>query len=439
VRRLLAALAGLCVAATASAAMLDHAERGTVDGIDLVTYRTDVKDVVVVLGALPAGDAFAESGNLAVPTLLGMMLDRGTRTLDQFAIAQALESVGAEISFGVGTQSLEIRAKCLKKDLPLVTGLIAAELRTPALAPQEFAKAKQQFIGLLQESLDNTDSRAQEEFARAVFPAGSPNRPHKIEEFIAAAKSATLDEIKAFHAAYYGPAHFTLVMVGDVDMASAREPLDKSFSGWTGGHDYLTGPPPVPAAAASEVKVTISDKTSVSVILGQATGLRYKDHDALALRVATAALGHGFTGRLMASVRDREGLTYDIGANVVDDTLTGGAWELTATFAPTLLAKGVAASRRELQSWWKDGLTAKELSLRKQGLIGGYQVGLSTTGGLASTILNTLLRGYDLAWLDAYPKAVDALTLAEVNAAINTHLNPDTMVLVESGSFPPSP
>jgi zinc protease len=198
--------------------------------------------------------------------------------------------------------------------------------------------------------------------------------------------------------------------------------------------------PAKPAAptSAREVSVPLAEKPSVTVIIGQATGLRYKDHDALALRVATAALGHGFTGRLMASVRDKEGLTYDIGSNVVDDTLTGGAWELTATFAPTLLGKGIAASRRELQNWWQDGLTAKELSLRKQGLIGGYEVGLSTTGGLASTILNSLLRGYDLAWLDEYPRAVDALTLEEVNAAIKSHLNPATMVLVESGTFAPA-
>jgi zinc protease len=437
-KRLIGVLACLGCAATASASMAEHVERTTVDGIDLVTYQSDVKDVVVIVGALPAGDAFANSGNIAVPTLLGMMLDRGTRTLDQFAIAQKLESVGAEISFGVGTQSLEVRAKCLKKDLALVIGLIGAELRTPALAPQEFAKAKQQFIGLLQQSLDSTDARSQEEFARAVFAEGSPNRPHTIEEFIAAAKAASIEQLRAFHSAYYGPAHFTLVMAGDVTMATAREPVDQAFAGWTGGHDYETGMTAAAPRTASEVKVTISEKTSVSVILGQATGLRYKDRDALALRVATAALGHGFTGRLMASVRDKEGLTYDIGANVVDDTLTGGAWELTATFAPALLAKGVAASRRELQTWWQDGLTAQELALRKQGLVGGYQVGLSTTGGLASAILNTLLRGYDLTWLDEYPKAVDALTLADVNAAIKNHLDPSTMVLVEAGTFAPA-
>ena len=81
--------------------------------------------------SLPAGDAMAESGNIAIPTLSGMMLDRGTKSLDKFAIAEKLDNVGAEISFSVGTQSLEIRAKCLRKDLPLIIELIAAELRTP--------------------------------------------------------------------------------------------------------------------------------------------------------------------------------------------------------------------------------------------------------------------------------------------------------------------
>jgi zinc protease len=137
------------VSAAAAANVADHSSRSQVGGIDVVTYRTDVKDVVVILGSLPAGDAMAEPGNIAIPTLTGMMLDRGTTSLDKFAIAEKLDNVGAEIAFSVGTQSVEVRAKCLKKDLPLIVGLIAAELRTPALQAQEFVKAKQQFIGAL--------------------------------------------------------------------------------------------------------------------------------------------------------------------------------------------------------------------------------------------------------------------------------------------------
>ncbi len=161
-----------CVVASSSvwANMADNSHRSNSAGIDLITYQTQVKQVVVILGSLPAGDAMAgASDNIAIPTLTGMMLDRGTKTLDKFAIAEQLDNVGAEISFEVGTQSLEIRAKCLNKDLPLVLGLLASELRSPAFAAAEFAKAKQQFIGSLQESLQNTDgARAGSVFARDI-------------------------------------------------------------------------------------------------------------------------------------------------------------------------------------------------------------------------------------------------------------------------------
>jgi zinc protease len=422
------------VSGTAAANVAEHSQRAQVAGIDLITYHTDVKDVVVILGSLPAGDAMAEPGNIAVPTLVGMMLDRGTKSLDKFAIAGQLDDVGAEIAFSVGTQSLEIRAKCLKKDVPLVTGLIAAELRAPALQQQEFNKAKQQFIGALEASAQNTEARAREAFGGAAFPPGHPNRPHSVTDYEDAAKSATLEEVKAFHAKYYGPAHLTLAVVGDVDAPATQTAIGTAFSGWSGGQDYVRPAAPAVLKKARELTVPLADKPSVSVIIGQPTGLRYKDPDALALRVGTAILGSGFTGRLMGVVRDKEGLTYNISAAVSEDSIVDGVWDISASFAPALLDKGIASTRRELDKWWKDGVTGEELAARKQGLVGGYLVSLSTTAGLAQAILTDIQRGYDVTRLDDFPASVNALTRDQVNSAIKNHLNPGAMVLVEAGS-----
>jgi zinc protease len=437
VTRCCALIALLLASAAAAAGVADQGRRAAVAGVDVITYHTDVKNVVVVLGSLPAGDAMAEPGNIAIPTLAGMMLDRGTTSLDKFAIAEQLDNVGAEIAFSVGVQSVEIRAKCLKKDLPLIIGLIAAELRSPALQPQEFSKAQQQFIGALQASAQNTEARAQEVFGRAVYPQGHPNRPHTVTEYEAAAKKATLEELKAFHAKYYGPAHMTLVVVGDVAAAEAQAEVGRAFGGWSGGEDYVRPAVPATLPAAREISVTLADKPSVSVIIGQPTGLRYKDPDALALRVGTAIFGSGFTGRLMGAVRDREGLTYNISAAVSDDSIVDGKWDIAASFAPALLEKGIASTRRELQRWWKDGINEDELTSRKQGLIGGFRVGLSTTMGLASAILTNVQRGYDLSRLEEFPDAVNALTRDEINSAIKKHLNPNKMVLVKAGSIAP--
>jgi zinc protease len=428
-------LALLAIAAPAAANMADQAHRSRVGGIDLITYRSNVKDVVIIIGALPAGDAMVDSGNIAIPTLSGMMLDRGTKLLDKFSIAEKLDNVGAEISFTVGVQSLEIRAKCLRRDLPLIIDTLAAELRTPALLVGEFNKAKEQFIGELDASLQDSSALASEAFGRAVFPEGHPNRSHTLKEYIAAARTANLEELKAFQAKYYGPAHMTLVVAGDVTDADTQADITKAFAGWSGGQDYLRTAKPA-APAASEITVPLADKPSVNVLFGQASGLRYSDPDNLPLRVGTAILGRGFTGRLMSTVRDKEGLTYNIGASMGDDSVVDGVWEVSASFAPALLSKGVESTRREVSKWWKEGVTEPELASRKQGVIGGYFVSLSTTLGLAETILANAQRGYDPSWLDAFPKAVKALTREQVNAAIRAHINPSTMVLVEAGSLP---
>jgi zinc protease len=432
--RYLAFTACLAAASNGWANMGDNSHRSLTAGIDLITYQTSVKQVVIIVGALPAGDAMSGSDNIAIPTLTGMMLDRGTKTLDKFAIAKQLDDVGAEMSFGVGEQSLEIRAKCLKKDLPLVLRLMAAELREPAMLASEFTKARQQFIGTLQESMHNTEERAREAFARAIFPDGHPNRPHSLEEFLTAAKSVTLDQAKKFHARYYGPAHLTLVLAGDVPAADAQAEIAKDFAGWTGGQDYIHPAKPATSPGPSQVVVPLKDKPSVSVILGQPTGLRYRDPDALPLRVGTAVLGRGFTGRLMRIVRDKEGLTYNIDAEVTEDSIADGAWDISASFAPALLDKGLASTRRVLDAWWQEGVTEDELAVRKQGILGTYLVGLATTRGIASIILTTVQRGYDLDWLDAYPHMIQALTRDQVNKAIRTHLDPSTMVLIEAGS-----
>jgi zinc protease len=430
------ALALLGASLPAAADMAQHAERSTVAGIDVVTYHTEVKEVIDIVGYLPAGDAMAGTGNAALPTLMGMMLDRGTRTQDQFSIATQLEEVGAEITFNVGAQSLQFEAKCLKKDLPLVMSLLALQLRSPAFLPAEFAKVKEQYIGMLQNSFHSTEARARETLARALFAAGHPNRRATIEELLAAAKSATLKDLQAFHAKYYGPAHLTVVLVGDVSMEVAASDIGKDFGGWSGGQDFLRTEDATPVSPpASPIQVPIAGKTSVSVLLGQRTLLRYRDPDALALRIGTAIAGRGFTGRLTTSVRDKQGLTYDIGAGLADDSLADGIWVMDASFAPALLERGIGAARSTLQTWWQDGVTDKELAACKQGLIGSYYVGLSTNQGLGRAIVFALQRGYDLTWLDAYPRAVQALTRDQVNAAIRAHLTPATMVLVEAGTF----
>ena len=434
--KVLALLAVLAAPALAATRIAEHVTRERVAGIDVIIYPTSIKDVISIESALPAGDAVVGEGNIALPTLTMWMLDRGTTTEDQFAVAAKLDAVGADVRFRTTSQTLRVSARMLKKDLPLVMGLIAEQLRDPAFKAEEFEKVKQQFEGWIEQYTFDTEYRAAVSFSRLAFPLGHPNRQYSMDEYRAALKTATLDDVKAYHRGRYGPAHMTLIVVGDADPTLVRKQVETAFAGWTGGEPPPQHSVPATLTAARTEAVQLAGKTSVSVVLGAPTGLQYRDPDALALRMGTAVLGNGWTGRLMGRVRDQQGLTYSIRAYLADDTFSDGSWQVDASFAPQLLDSGVAATRHEIESWWKGGITQKELTAWKEGLIGNFRLSLATTGGMAYALLLAVQRGCDISWLDEYPSAINALTTSQVNAAIKKHVDPNRLVLVEAGTVP---
>jgi zinc protease len=418
---------------THAAEISKHIVRTSVGGIDVIACPTEIKDVVTIAGALPAGDALA-TDNIAIASLAGMMLDKGTESMDKFAAAKKLDQVGAQLRFSVGEQALSIRARSLKADLPLVLRIMADELRHPAFSAGEVAKAKIELSGTIQQRTDSTEYRAREAFSRALFPAGHPNRQPSLDEWHSAIDKASMAELKKFHQQFYGPSHMVLVLVGDLDIPKIKAEIKRDFGGWSGGVPYRSAPKATAPNAPVDHVVFLAAKTSVTVLAGEATGLQYRDADSLPLRLGVAIFGSGFTGRLMSTVRDKEGLTYNITASVVDDTFDDGDWRINATFAPSLLDKGIASTQRELQRWWKDGVTLPELEARKNALVGSFQVGLATTDGMADTLLATVQRGLALIWVDEYPRRVEAVTLDQVNGAIRRYVDPAKLVIIRAGS-----
>jgi zinc protease len=153
--------------------------------------------------------------------------------------------------------------------------------------------------------------------------------------------------------------------------------------------------------------------------------------------MATSVLGGGFfSARLLDIIRNREGLTYGIVALLGAGSYCDGAWSIRGAFAPELLDQGLNSTIRELQRFHEAGLTAGELETFKTTLTGSYKVALSTTAGLASALFDALQSGREPAWLDEYPLHLQTLTLEEVNAAVQTVLDPATMVIVKAGSLP---
>jgi zinc protease len=405
-------------------------------GIDVILCPSALPEVVTLYGSLPAGTAQAGPDNPSLPALTGLMLDQGAAGRTKAAIAQDLEEVGASLSFSTGPQALEIRAQCLRPDVPRVLALLAAQLRQPDFPGNEFAQAKRQYLAALSSRLESVPLQAADAFSRAIYPRSHPNHRLPVPELQSAAQRAKCEEVRAFHARTYGPKSMTLVAVGAVDAETFPSLMENAFAGWTGGRDYVRSPAAGLVRSAAVERILLPDKPSIAVVLGQTSGVRFADAAYPALQLGTAILGSGFTGRLMRQVRIKQGLTYGIGAWLDQDVLLGGDWRISATFTSTLIDRGIAATRRECDRWFESGVTAAELDRQKGNFIGGFNVGLGTSGGLAAILLKLAQAGLELGWLESYSTRIRSLGRGEVNAAIRRHLDPANLTLVCAGTLP---
>lgn len=409
--------------------------RKTVEGIDVVTAKTGAKGFVTVSASFPIGDYINTKGNEVVPSLTVDMLSKGTTKNDKFQFSEKLEELGVSFRINSNQHKISINFKCLSKDIQTVLSLLAEELRNPLFDEKEFDLLKEQMVGNMKQGLTNPGTQGTMALSQTIYPKGHPNYITPIEISIKDIERVFLTDLKAFHKTYFGPKGMHLVVVGDVDTEIIYDAIKKVFYHWEGGMtDVSKYTEPTKGNGITKV-VTIPQKPSAVMYIGQYTGIERMDDDFMPFYIGTSILGGGFSGRLMQTVRDNDGLTYSIGARHSGHNNTGGHWLVNASFNPTLFQKGFDATMVQITKWVNQGITAEELVAKKSNLMGSYKVGLSTTSGLAGTLLTYVERGLEPDYIDQYSKDIEAVTIDEVNKAIKKYVDLDKLIIIKSGSL----
>ncbi|KAB1067845.1 insulinase family protein [Tamlana haliotis] len=409
--------------------------RKEVSGIDIVSVKTGANDFLTVNASFPIGNYFNTQGHEVVPNLTTTLLTKGTQNLDKFAFSEKLEKLGVRLNIDADLHTVSMKFKCLTKDLPEVINLLADALRNPLFDQKEFDLIKERAIGNTKKNLTDLGTQGSIALSQAIYPKAHPNHTLSTEKTISDLEKVTLEDIKTFHKTYFGPAGMHLVAVGDVDNKTLYEAIDKAFNAWKGGIDTKVAfKAPTKVDALTKV-ISIPEKPSAYMYIGQYTGLERMDKDYLPFFLGTHILGGGFSARLMQTVRDNDGLTYGIYANHKGQTNTGGYWVVNATFNPSLFQKGLDATMVQIKKWVNDGVTADELASFKSNVTGSFKVGLATTSGLSGTLLHMIERGQDPSYIEQYPKDINAVTLEEVNASIKKYIDLDKLIVIKSGSL----
>jgi zinc protease len=221
--------------------------------------------------------------------------------------------------------------------------------------------------------------RVWEAIFRASFPAGHPYRWTPIGS-MEDLNAASLEDVQKWFRDYYGAANATLVLAGDIDVATARAKAAQYFGHIPPG-PALTRPGVWTAARTASTRETMYDQVAQTRLYRVWNGPQDGTRDADLLTLAAQVLGGGKTSRLYERLVYRDRIADTVSAGHTALEIAGLFGITTDVKAGVPQAKVEAAIDEELQRFIAKGPTAEELERARTGMRAGFVKGLERIGG----------------------------------------------------------
>lgn len=280
----------------------------TPTGTRVVVVSTHELPLVHVLVTVAAGSALDPPDRPGLAAAVAMMLqDGGAGTRSAPELAQALADIGIEIEERIDGDEVQLTFAVLSTHLDRALALVGDMLARPRFAAAEWPRAQARRIDEIRRRLDEPAHLADDIFERVLYgdhPYGHPTLGTQ-----ASVAAITVDDLRKFYAAHYGPRTVGLVLVGDAEASAAANILAKALSNWQAS---ATPPPAPPAPQPRPARLVVVDRPGApqSQLRVGFLGADYKTPDFAALTLLETVLGGSFTSRLNQNLREKHGYTY---------------------------------------------------------------------------------------------------------------------------------
>ncbi|WP_242183408.1 pitrilysin family protein [Sphingomonas sp. CARO-RG-8B-R24-01] len=364
-----------------------------------------------------------------VNSLAADLLTKGTATRSATDIAQQIETLGGAISSDASWDGSTIDITVKADQAAPALDILADVARNPAFKPDEIERARTQAIDGVQVAIKNPSQLAGLVASRTVL--GDTAYGHPLEGTPASLKAISAGDLRGAYTATWAPAQTTLVMVGDVTVAKARQLAETAFANWRA---TATAPAAAPAPAYPKPRVVVVDLPGAGqagVVVGR-PGLARNDPRFYPTAVANTILGGGFSSRLNQEIRIKRGLAYGAGSSLQAGRQPGLIAGRTSTKNPSA-PETVSIILAEMKRLGAEAVTPAELETRKAVLVGNFGRATETTGGIAGTVGGYVVQGVPLSELGAYVSKVAAVDPAAVQAAAGALLDPAAASIVVVG------
>jgi predicted Zn-dependent peptidase len=384
----------------------------------------DVQSAALSL-LVPAGGVRDAAGRCGTASILGEMFTRGADGLSSRELCAALDNLGLQRSFSVGSAHITFSAATTADRLSDALPLISRMITRPHLTDEDFEPARDLIAQGLMSLEDEPRQRLGKVLRQHSYPAPWGNSS---EGELTDLETITPADVRRHFQAFVTPCDAILGIAGNLDFASLKDSIQAVFSEWRG--------PAIPPVTAGSCPVSPYHlpHDSAQTHLGLAWDtVTYSDERYYEAWAAVSLLSGGMSSRLFTEVREKRGLCYAISASL--STLKDQARVMayagtTSERAQETLEVTVAEVLR-----LHEGITEDELQRCKARAKSSLIMQQESTSSRASSLARDMYLLGRVVTLDEIHHRIDSLNVPQVQNFIQEYA-PRSMVLVTIGPQP---
>ncbi len=423
-------LLGVALAAGAAQAALTIQHWQTANGARVYFVETHDLPMLDVSVEFPAGTGRDAAGESGLATLTLNNLNSGAAGMGEEQLAEQFADVGAQFSGGIDRDRAGVTLRTLTSDAERTTALatLANIVQQPDFPEEIFQREKSRMIASVKQAGAEPGAIAERAFYKALYQ----DHPYAQTPTVATLSMLERADVRRFYERHYRADQAVVAILGDVTRSQAEAIAEQ-----------LTGKlhkPDAPLAAISQVKMPqqsiarqIAHPASQSHIMLGVPGLKRLDPDYFPLLVGNHILGGGgFSSRLTEEVREKRGLVYGVSSYFLP-LADQGPYLISLQTKKEQTAEAMKVVRETIATFIEQGPTEQELQNAKSNIIGSFPLRIDSNKKLLGYLQVIGFYNLALTYLDDYPLAVEAVTLAQIKDAFKRRVDPHLMASVVVG------
>ncbi|MBV7316907.1 pitrilysin family protein [Shewanella sp. NIFS-20-20] len=393
-----------------------------------ISQETPTTEVIIYLNG---GHRLVGADKAGLANLTAAVLNESTSQRSTEALTQALDLLGASVSFSAGTDQSVIRISSLTEKLPQVMAVVEEKLYQPGFVPADFERAKQQILQGLKQQESDPNTLAVNAFNQLMYGKDNPLGVNT-SGTIASVSALTLDDVKAFYAQQYRAGNAAIVAVSNLTEKTLLAELS-GLSKWKGDKVAVPALADLPALDAGTIYLVDKPGAAQSVIrMGKralpydATGEYFQSY------LMNYPLGGAFNSRINLNLREDKGYTYGARSyfSGAEDT---GVFIASAAVRADVTGAALTEFINEISAYQQSGITEDELAFMRNSIAQGEALDYETPYQKAGFVRQIQKYDLDHDYTSQQGQLINQITKAELDRLAKSELKLEDMVIVVVG------